>query len=149
MNSVCLIGRITKDIELRYTESGLACVSMFIAINNGKDKDGNEKQADFPKIYVYDKQAENLEKYCHKGSQVAITGRLKTRSWEREDGSRAYETYVMANRVQFLDSKQSETVPLPEPDYNVSHQNETEEENDPFKDFGEQIQINENELPFN
>ena len=99
MNSVCLIGRITKDIELRYTESGLACVSMFIAINNGKDKDGNEKQADFPKIYVYDKQAENLEKYCHKGSQVAITGRLKTRSWEREDGSRAYETYVMANRV--------------------------------------------------
>lgn len=149
MNSVCLIGRITKDIELRYTESGLACVSMFIAINNGKDRDGNEKQADFPKIYVYDKQAENLEKYCHKGSQVAITGRLKTRSWEREDGSRAYETYVMANRVQFLDSKQSESAPLPEPDYNVSQQSETKEENDPFKDFGEQIQIDENELPFN
>lgn len=126
MNNVSLIGRITKDIELRVTEkTGTNVVAMYIAINNGKDKEGNDLPADFPKIYVYDKQAENVHKFCKKGSQVAITGRLKTRSWEKEDGSKGYETYVVASRVQFLDSKPSEGVPMPEPDY-VPSSNEEE-----------------------
>lgn len=140
MNSVNLIGRITKDIDLRYTESGIACVSMFIAINNGKDKDGNDRPADFPKIYVYDKQAENVKKFCKKGSQVAIDGRLKTRTWDKEDGSKGYETYVVAGRVQFLDSKPSESAPLPEPDY-VPSKESAETETDPFADFGTQMGI--------
>ena len=95
MNNVSIIGRITKDIELRATTSGLPAVSMFIAINNGKDKDGNERPADFPKIYVYDKQAENVNEYCHKGSLVGITGRIKTRTWDKEDGTKGYETYIL------------------------------------------------------
>lgn len=144
MNSVNLIGRITKDVELRTTEKGMSCVAMFIAINNGKDESGNDRQADFPKVYVYDKQAENVSKYCKKGSQVAVTGRIKTRNWEKEDGTKGYETYVVANRVQFLDSKPSEGVPLPEPDYVPTEK----KDNDPFADFGSEVVLNDEDLPF-
>lgn len=146
MNNVSIIGRITKDIELRATTSGLPAVSMFIAINNGKDKDGNERPADFPKIYVYDKQAENVNEYCHKGSLVGITGRIKTRTWDKEDGTKRYETYILASRVQFLDTKASEGAEIPEPDYVPSK--EEKEENDPFADFGESVEISDDDLPF-
>ena len=119
---------------------------MFIAINNGKDKDGNERPADFPKIYVYDKQAENVNEYCHKGSLVGITGRIKTRTWDKEDGTKGYETYILASRVQFLDTKASEGAGIPEPDYVPSK--EEKEENDPFADFGESVEISDDDLPF-
>lgn len=146
MNNVSIIGRITKDIELRATTSGLPAVSMFIAINNGKDKDGNERPADFPKVYVYDKQAENVNEYCHKGSLVGITGRIKTRTWDKEDGTKGYETYILASRVQFLDTKASEGAGIPEPDYVPAK--EEKEENDPFADFGESVEISDDDLPF-
>lgn len=146
MNNVSIIGRITKDIELRATTSGLPAVSMFIAINNGKDKDGNERPADFPKVYVYDKQAENVNEYCHKGSLVGITGRIKTRTWDKEAGTKGYETYILASRVQFLDTKASEGAGIPEPDYVPSK--EEKEENDPFADFGESVEISDDDLPF-
>lgn len=146
MNNVSIIGRITKDIELRATTSGLPAVSMFVAINNGKDKDGNERPADFPKIYVYDKQAENVNEYCHKGSLVGITGRIKTRTWDKEDGTKGYETYILASRVQFLDTKASEGTGIPEPDYVPAK--EEKEENDPFADFGESVEISDDDLPF-
>ena len=146
MNNVSIIGRITKDIELRATTSGLPAVSMFVAINNGKDKDGNERPADFPKIYVYDKQAENVNDYCHKGSLVGITGRIKTRTWDKEDGTKGYETYILASRVQFLDTKASEGAGIPEPDYVPAK--EEKEENDPFADFGESVEISDDDLPF-
>lgn len=152
MNTVNVIGRITRDIELRTTASGLSAVSMFIAINNGKDKDGNDRPADFPKIYVYDKQAENLSKYCHKGSKVAITGRIKTRTWDKDDGTTGYETYISATHVEFLDTKQSGGAGIPDPDYVPSQEENvettTEVENDPFKDFGESIEISDDDLPF-
>lgn len=144
MNSVNLIGRITKDLELRYTTSNIACVAFTIAINNGKDKNGEERKADFPRIYVYEKQAENLVKYCDKGRLIAIDGRIKTRDWLREDGTKVYETYVIANRIEFLESKPREEAPLPEPEYTSK---ETVPESDPFKDFGEQIEI-DYDLPF-
>lgn len=144
MNSVNLIGRITKDLELRYTTGGIACVAFTIAINNGKDKNGEERKADFPRIYVYEKQAENLAKYCGKGRLIAVDGRIKTRDWVRKDGTTAYETYVLANRIEFLESKPKEEVPLPEPDY---VRKEPAIEEDPFKDFGEQIEI-DYEYPF-
>lgn len=150
MNNVNLIERITKDIELRSTESGIKCVSMFIAINNGKDKEGNERPADFPKIYVYENQAENLYKYCKKGSLIAVTGRLKTRSWDKEDGTKGYETYVRANSIQFLESKQSESVPLPEPEYSTQkvEEVETTEDADAFEQFANEVQLTDADLPF-
>lgn len=144
MNNVCIIGRITKDVELRKTQSGISAVSVFVAINNGKDQDGNDRQADFPKIYVYDKQAENVHRYCHKGSLVGITGSIKTRTWDKDDGTRGYETYIRASRVQFLDTKQSEGNSIPEPDYVPSH--EQENVSDPFADFGDSIEVDDNFL---
>lgn len=148
MNNVSIIGRLTRDVELRATASGMPAVSMFVAINNGKDKDGNDRPADFPKVYVYDKQAENVSKYCHQGSLVGITGRIKTRTWDKDDGTKGYETYILASRVQFLDSKSSEGAGIPEPDYNLAPEETKQEENDPFKDFGDQVTIDDNDLPF-
>ena len=148
MNIVCLIGRITKDIEMKSTQSGISAVSMFIAINNGKDQNGNDRPADFPKVYVYDKQAENVNKFCHKGSLVAVTGRVKTRTWDKDNGSKGYETYILASRVQFLDNKQSENVEISEPDYTQNIEQNEKQTEDPFKDFGEEITINPDDLPF-
>lgn len=149
MNNVSIIGRLTRDVELRATASGMPAVSMFVAINNGKDKDGNDRPADFPKVYVYDKQAENVSKYCHQGSQVGITGRIKTRTWDKDDGTKGYETYILASRVQFLDSKQSESAGIPELDYAPTpEETKQEEENDPFKDFGDQVELSDDDLPF-
>lgn len=151
MNNVCVIGRITKDIELCKTASGLSAVSMFIAINNGKDKEGNDRQADFPKVYVYEKQAENVAKYCKKGSLVAISGNIKTRSWEKNDGTKGYETYIKANRVQFLDGKQSEGSNIPDLD-NMSNtqivNKAMNDDTDPFADFSSEIELSEEDLPF-
>ena len=157
MNSVNLIGRITKDIELKTTESGMVATAIFIAINNGKNENGEERLADFPKICVYEKQAENLAKFCKKGSLIAVTGRLKTRNYEKEDGTRIYETYVIASKVQFLDTKSSEGSKIPEADYTVRtetpsytpvEEKQEEPSSDPFAEFGEQVSLSDDDLPF-
>lgn len=148
MNNVSLIGRITKDIELRSTGSGKPVVRISIAINNGKDEKGEERPADFPTIYVYENQAENLNKYCKKGSLIAVTGRLKTRSWEKEDGTKAYETYVRANSVQFLESKPKEGVPMPEPDYASSNEDVNIPQNYKSNYEEGEITLSDSELPF-
>lgn len=146
MNNVSIIGRITKDIELRTTASGIPVISTSVAINNGKDK-----KADFLKVYIYDKQAENVSKYCHKGSLIGVTGSIKTRQWDKEDGSKGHETFISASRVQFLETKQSKTPDIPEPDY-VPTNNDSKttkvEEDDPFSDFGDTVEIRDEDLPF-
>lgn len=101
MNSVNLIGRLTRDPEVRYTASQMAVASFSIAIDR-PTKEGEEKRADFPRINVFGRQAENCEKYLRKGSQVAIEGRIETGSYEKQDGTRVYTTEVVARRVEFL-----------------------------------------------
>lgn len=103
MNSVILLGRLTKDPEVRYTNSNMAVARFSLAIDRPA-KDG-EKKADFPNIVVFGKQAENCERYLHKGQRAAVEGRLQTGSYERQDGSRVYTTDVVANRVEFIDWK--------------------------------------------
>lgn len=142
MNKAILIGRLTKDVELRYTQSNIACATFDLAINNGKDKDGNDRQADFIRCVLWEKQAENMAKYTHKGSQVAVDGSIKHDSYEDEQGNKKYRTYVLARTVQYLDSKRTEE-PLPqEPDYITN--NQKEKELDPFETMGK---ITENDLP--
>ena len=144
MNLVILIGRLTKDVELRYTQSNIACANFDLAINNGKDKDGNERQADFIRCVLWDKKAENMAKYTKKGSQIAIEGAIKTDSYNDEQGNKRYRTYVLARNVHFLDSRRTEE-PLPqEPDYLINKQ----EEKDPFEAFGQAVEIDDNDLPF-
>ena len=107
MNKVVLIGRLTKDPELRFTPgSGAAVTSITIAIDRYNNKTG-EREADFIPVVIWGKQAENTANYMTKGKQIAISGRIQTRSYEAKDGTKRYVTEVVAEAyggVQFLDS---------------------------------------------
>lgn len=106
MNKVTLIGRLTKDVELRYTQTNNTAVAYFsIAVNRKFVKTGEERQADFFNIIAWNKLAENISKYLFKGNQVAISGRLETRSWDDQNGQKHYVTEVIAEEVDFIESK--------------------------------------------
>lgn len=111
MNSVFLIGRLTRDPEVRYIASSQTAVATFTVAVDRPVYQGEEKKADFPRITVFGKQAENCEKYLAKGRLVAIEGRLQTGSYQNKDGVTVYTTDVIANKVQFLqwgDQRQGE-----------------------------------------
>ena len=106
MNSAILVGRLTRDPEVRYTSDTQRAIANFsIAIDRGKGRDGKDLGTDFPIIVCYGKTAELVEKYVGKGMQVGIQGRLQTRSYENKEGKKVYVTEVVADRVEFLDSK--------------------------------------------
>lgn len=106
MNKVILIGRLTKDVELRYTQTNNTAVASFsLAVNRKFVKPGEERQADFFNIIAWNKLAENISKYLFKGNQVAISGRLETRSWDDQNGQKHYVTEVIAEEVDFIESK--------------------------------------------
>jgi single-strand DNA-binding protein len=102
MNSVVLIGRLTKDPEVRYTGDQMAVASFTVAIDRPQRAD-KEKQTDFPRITVFGKQAENCERFLKKGRLVGIEGRIQTGSYTNKDGQKVYTTDVVANRVEFLE----------------------------------------------
>lgn len=106
MNKVALIGRLTKDPELRFTAgAGTAVTTFTLAVDRGfKNKDG-QKEADFINIVAWQKLAETIANYLRKGSLVAIGGRIQTRNYEGNDGKKVYVTEVIAEDMQFLDSK--------------------------------------------
>ena len=107
MNKVVLIGRLTKDPELRYTPgNGVAVSSLTVAVDNYNSKTG-EKGADFIPVVVWGKSAENVAQYCTKGSQIAVSGRIANRSYDAKDGTKRYITEVVAdmfNGITFLSS---------------------------------------------
>lgn len=106
LNRVTLVGRLTKDVELRRTGSGKAVASFNLAVNrNFKTGDGQE--ADFISIVAWGKVAENTANYCSKGSLVSVDGRLQTRNYENNQGQRVFVTEVVADSVQFLDTRNS------------------------------------------
>lgn len=103
MNSVSLIGRLTKDPDVRYgAENQLAVARFSIAIDRGKDRDGQSRGTDFPNIVCFGKTAELVEKYMTKGRLVGIQGRVQTGKYEK-DGRTIYTTDILADRVDFLD----------------------------------------------
>ena len=123
MNNVILIGRLIKDVELRYTQSSNATYARFtIAVDRGMSKDkkqeaeaNGQQTADFINIVVWGKQAENCQRYLQKGRNVAIQGRLQSGSYTAQDGSKRYTTEVWAERVQFIDwgeKKEDHTQPF-------------------------------------
>lgn len=101
MNVVALIGNLTRDPEVRYTNDHMAIASFSIAINRPPKKDGTEGGADFPRVTVFGKQAENCERFLHRGSKVGIVGKIQTGSYEK-DGQKVYTTDIVADRVEFL-----------------------------------------------
>ncbi len=103
MNSVVLIGRLTRDPEIRYTASTQMAVATFTIAIDRPVRSGGEKQTDFPRITVFGRQAENCERYLAKGRLVGVQGRLQTGSYQNKDGVTVYTTDVVADRVEFLE----------------------------------------------
>lgn len=104
MNSVVLIGRLTKDPEVRYiSKSQMAVAAFTVAINRGKDKHGNDRGADYIPVTAFGRQAENCERYLAKGRLVGVQGRIQTGSYTNKDGTTVYTTDVVANRVELLE----------------------------------------------
>ena len=106
MNSVNLIGRLTRDPEVAYTAGSQMAVARFSLAIDRPVKPGAEKQTDYPRIVVFGKQAENCERYLAKGRLVGIQGRIQTGSYKDKAGNTVYTTDVIADRVEFLDSKE-------------------------------------------
>lgn len=104
MNSVALIGRLTRDPEIRYTGDQMAIATFSIAIDRPPRRDGT-RETDFPRITVFGRQAENCEKYLKKGRMVGVTGRIQTGSYTNRDGQKVYTTEVIVDDQEFADSK--------------------------------------------
>ena len=157
MNKVFLIGRLTRDPELRYTGSNTPVATFSIAINRNFTNSQGEREADFINIVVWRKQAENVKNYLQQGSQVAIDGRIQTRNYEDKEGQKRYVTEVVADNVEFLGSKNSANNSNTKKDndeptpYDFGDKEEpkgTDVESNPFADFGSSIEISDDELPF-
>ncbi len=154
MNKVFLIGRLTRDPELRYTNGNVPVATFSIAVNRTFANANGEREADFFNIVVWRKQAQNVSQFVKKGSQVAIDGRLQSRSYDDANGQKRYVTEVVADNVQFLDSKKdsesmasSNAGPTPY-DFPEESAPTNDVKADPFADFGNSIEINDDELPF-
>ena len=167
MNKAILIGRLTRDPELRYTSSNRAVCQFSIAIDRPfTNQSTGQREADFINIVAWDKTAENIGKFMSKGRLIAGEGRIQTRNYDNNEGKKVYVTEVIASNVQFLESRNAATNgngfnSMPEPPMEKSPYDfggETPsasssntmniEENDPFAAFGEQEEISDNDLPF-
>ena len=106
MNKVILMGRLTRDPEVRYTQTNNTLVASFsLAINRRFVRQGEERQADFINIVAWSKTGEFVSKYFKKGQQVAIVGRIQTRTWDDDQGQKHYVTEVVAEEAYFADSR--------------------------------------------
>lgn len=105
INSVVLVGRLTKDPELRYSASNVPMVYFTLAVNRNFVDQNGQKGADFVSCVVFRKLAENLVKYQHKGSLIGVVGRIATRNFQNNTGGTTYVTEVVADSIQFLESK--------------------------------------------
>lgn len=152
INNVVLVGRLTKDPDLKYTQSGQAVSTFTLAVNRSfKDKNGNY-EADFINCVIWRKSAELLANMGHKGNLIGITGRIQTRNYENQQGQRVYVTEVVADNFQLLESKSE--------NQNKKYQNEglnqqngennslNQSNINPFGNDGETIDINDDDLPF-
>jgi single-strand DNA-binding protein len=146
MNRTVLVGRLTKDPDLRYTPNGVPVATFTLAVNRPFSK---EKESDFINCVVWKKAAENVANFLKKGSLAGVDGRIQTRNYEGQDGKRVYVTEVLAESVQFLDSKNKDnaTQDKPAPKENGNNKGFIRVDEDPFSGNG-QINISDDDLPF-
>ena len=146
MNKIMLIGRLTKDPELRYTQSGTAVASVTLAVDRRFPNQNGEREADFINCVAWNKSAEFVANYFHKGKQMALEGRLQVRSYEGNDGQRRWVTEVVAEQIEFVGSKNDST--------NVSGGNRQDYQNNNNASagsnlgLGEEIVFDDSDLPF-
>ena len=171
MNKVILIGRLTRDPELRTTAGNLSVATFSLAVSRPyTPQNGGDAGADFINCVVWRRQAENLARYCHKGSQIAVEGRIQSRNYTAQDGTKRYVTEVLVDNLTFLGSRsdnQNSAVAAPQDNFggnnypaNFANDNNyttpvdvanvptTDISEDPFKDFGEEITLSDDDLPF-
>lgn len=162
MNNVSLVGRLVADPELKFSPSGVAVCRFRLAVNRPFSNEQGEREADFINCIAWRKQAENLANYMTKGSLIGITGRIQTGSYEGQDGKRVYTTDVVAEQIQFLESKnniQNNTQnqsnftqnqqgnSFGHPTQQNASTTQNQQNNDPFTSGGP-IEVSEDDLPF-
>lgn len=134
LNRIVLVGRLTKDCDLRYTTSGHATAKFTLAVDRGYTNQQGERETDFIFISVWRGLAENCAKYTSKGSLVALEGRLQVSSYDNQEGRKVWTTEVVADNVRFLDTKKKD---------------EQVQGDDPFQKIGKPINLDdEQDLPF-
>ena len=147
MNKVILIGNLARDPELRYTQNNKAYVRFTVAINRGKNQNGDDLGADFINCFAWEKLAENINKYTKKGSKVGIGGKIRVTSKPQDDGTKKYFTEIQTTELEFLDRKpKEEVVPYEEPTSADSAETMQSSAEDPFDSFAEEV--NPDDLPF-
>lgn len=107
LNNVCLVGRMTRDAELRYTPSNQAVATFSLAVNRNFKGQNGDREADFINCVIWRQQAENLANWAKKGALIGITGRIQTRNFENKQGQRVYVTEVVADTFQLLEKRES------------------------------------------
>ena len=150
MNKVILIGRLTRDPELRTTPSGVATTTFTVAVDrNFVNQQSGQREADFINCVAWRKQAENISRYCFKGTQVAVEGRIQTRNYDAQDGTKRYVTEVICDNVTFLGSKNSNgrdnSSDMSEPSSDIETTNLDE---DPYANMGDEVALTDDDLPF-
>ncbi|EAC2998228.1 single-stranded DNA-binding protein [Listeria monocytogenes] len=158
MNRVVLVGRLTKDPDLRYTPAGVAVATFTLAVNRTFTNQQGEREADFINCVVWRKPAENVANFLKKGSMASVDGRIQTRNYEAGDGKRVFVTEVVAESVQFLEPRnhaEGATSNNYQKQDNYSNNNKTSsyradksQKSDSFANEGKSIDINPDDLPF-
>lgn len=165
INRVVLVGRLTKDVELRYTGSGAAVATFTVAVNRQFTNAQGDREADFIQCVIWRKSAENFKNFTHKGSLVGIDGRIQTRSYDNQQGQRVYVTEVVVDNFSLLEPKsagtgsnQNTSNPSANNNYNrpnntnnnsfAPQNNQPDPGDDPFANNGEPIDISDDDLPF-
>ena len=149
MNAIILIGRLTEDPELRYTASGTPVASMTLAVDRQRTNQAGQRETDFIKIVTWQKLAENCAQYLRKGKQAAVEGRLQIRQYENKEGQKVRVAEVIANNVQFLSPKDSNTAATSAaPSARPSQAASSRYEDDPFANDDNSMDISDDDLPF-
>jgi single-strand DNA-binding protein len=155
MNRVILVGRLTKDPELKYTPNGVPVATFTLAVNRPFTNQQGEREADFVNCVVWRRPAENVANFLAKGSLAGVDGRIQTRNFEGQDGKRVFITEVVAESVQFLEPKSGSRGNTSGSNQNghsghpgSSSGQQTRRDEDPFRNDGQPIDISDDDLPF-
>lgn len=139
LNNVSLVGRLTKDVELRYTPSNVAVATFTLAVNRTFKNENGEREADFINCVMWRQQAENLASWAKKGALIGVTGRIQTRSYDNQQGQRVYVTEVVTEQFQLLESKGQG---------NQTQQRQAQQQAPDFSRQGAPMDISDDDLPF-
>lgn len=155
INNVVLVGRLTRDVDLRYTSNGTAYASFTLAVERNFKNQNGEKETDFINCAMWRKPAENLANYTKKGSLIGIEGRIQTRNYDNQQGQRVYVTEVLAEKFSFLESaKTADNGVLSNGGTNTPGVNKNQNSSgnfansDPFTSGGDVFDVQDSELPF-